>query len=168
MISHNDNLKVFFRSGMVAEGIVESWSELGYSLRSENGDLLVIMDINEIIAVKIAKKLQAKTEEVTEEIEQEYSDEEPDLTGINDHEMRLQTLKELREEQARINRENIARKLNSFEVGNVSLDPKEKYGSPDPRKLRTQPSIVKYSTKKDQELPAGNYGRMQAVPGKGT
>lgn len=67
MIKSGQYVKVFFRTGMMAEGYVNQWSEEASSLSSEDGDLFIINNTKEdLIAVKVCafhpseEKAQAK------------------------------------------------------------------------------------------------------------
>lgn len=173
----DDYVKVFFRSGLVAEGHVVEWSRTNSILRGSNSSLFVINKTDEdIMAFKVCREPEEDVPmSVPEDVEQEgeypefYEDlydgtedfsniPEPDLSGLDSHEERLLSLAEMRKSQKEIELEIARRRLNTLEPSRI--DPKAKYGYP----RISQQSTAQYTRTEDQELSSRNYGRMRAMP----
>jgi hypothetical protein len=118
-------VKIYFRNGLVEEGIVVSWSETKTVIKAISSDnvLIILNTSQDVIAVKV---FSAEVEEKPSVYVDEPIEVEP---GIRDHKTRIAKLAELRLMRADMEKERARELMTTFKNhGTTSL--MEHYGTP--------------------------------------
>jgi hypothetical protein len=114
------HIKIFFKNGLIEEGIVDSWSDNSSTLKSlESNNILIVQNCKEnIIAIKIL--VDVVREEVPKEVKQQQphqtiaSETVIDLPNKN-YSLRVKKLAELHELKRKQELENVRQHLTTFE-----------------------------------------------------
>ncbi len=134
MIEPGKHVKLFFRNGLIEEGVVISWSDRQSVLKSLSSDnLLIIQDTaHDIVAIKVFVYPHLEQEDAPKDRPSVYVDKELELPEPErDIQVRALKLAELRTLRAHEERENARVMMTTFRnSGNYSLDQMEKYGEP--------------------------------------
>lgn len=130
-IEKGQYIKILFRNTSSVEGTVESWENDDYVLKSSDGKSFLIIQNpkDDIMAIKIMT-VSPNEEKSFSNIKDsvEVKDEViEDMPQINDQELRIRKLAELRIMQAEIQRKIISEKLKSHSFDEIR---KVEYGQP--------------------------------------
>ena len=135
----NQHVKIYFRNGVVEEGIVLQWSDTKSVLRSlsSQNKLIIQNTLQDIIAIKIFAY------DHLEERKKVYIDEELQLENSErDSQIRAAKLAELRILRGRAERERARELMNEFRLEDAttaSFNMQSRYGLP--RRLQKPPKF---------------------------
>lgn len=152
-------IKLFFSSGLIAEGIVKHWSDSGRSITSNNGDILLV-NIDYVAAIKIINIEDHQHNEESQYKEPQYEEpQEPQSRQqFKTHDSNIEKLASLSRQKQQLELEEARRRLLSFEPSEYQV----KYGYP----RISQQSADQHSGEESKKFPPRSYRGMRSVPRK--